>query len=462
MMTLESVKTDELDTGELFCRLTKSHNMAVPGLLYLAPELLHIIIQCIIPEWESTMDTDLYRLARVSRRLYNITEPFLYTKFIQEDSIDSKSTSALLRTLLEKPEYASRLKIMRGCIRSTNEREYYGPKKNDVAEGANGSEDLPLRMVNVCKKFNIPSDKRLTLEQWIHALTTRSPEACFAILVLLLPNLKSLEMITYTNCDDENAIFISQALNLTTQQLDNVLPNLENLSYGADESSIHMEEITPFIYLSTLRKVSLDSLSVDEDFTWAGPLTSHIVCLEIESSGIADEVWPVLLQPMRQLKRLTYTPGNPKIVGDMENSPEGLGAGLRVVKSTLEYLYVGEYFLEYEVSHLGILHDFPRLREIDIQMGILIGLEENKSKDELWEMLPFALEKATFKGGPDAWSNYNDKCRQDMVEQVIGVILRSETHFPTLKYISMSYYGDLDLEPLKAACTGRGIVLNDW
>jgi hypothetical protein len=165
---------------------------------------------------------------------------------------------------------------------------------------------------------------------------------------------------------------------------------------------------------------------------------------------------------MQQLKRLSYTSGNLKYVGDMDNSPEGLSAGLQVVESTLEYLYAGGYYLEYESDLLCTLRDFPGLREISVQMGLLIGLQDNKRKDELWEKLPTTLEKLTFRGGEDPWSKYNDKSRQDTSQQVMGVVLRNETHFPNARYIYMMSFDDLDLEPLKEICTARNVFLNKW
>jgi hypothetical protein len=434
------------------------------GLLDLAPELLNSVIQCLIPEREFTADADLYRLARVSRQLYNITEPYLYTKFIQTES---KTTSTLLRTLLEKPEYASRMKMIHGYIRSAH--EYLSKDEDDVDEGGEGAEDLKLQrdnedlasMIKACKSFNLHSDNGPTREQWVSALTSRKPEACFAIMVLLLPNLKSLSMTTITRWDNFNATFFSQVINLVVQSPNLFLTKLENLSYNHEysEHCIYIEAISPFIYLPSLREVTLYNLSAAE-LMWEKPFKSQIEVLDIENSAIDDEVWPVLLQPMHHLKRLTYTLGYPNHVAFMNNSLEGLTAGLQVVKNTLEFLYAGEYFLDCEEILLGTLRDFPKLREINVQMGMLIGLENNKSTEELWEKLPFGLEKVSFDGGEDGESEYDEKSRQDTVEQVMGVVLTSETHFPSLRHISMRSYGNLDLEPLKAICTERGIVLN--
>jgi hypothetical protein len=174
------------------------------------------------------------------------------------------------------------MKMIYGCIKS--EDEDLSEDEDDDAHGVHRSKDLELSMVNVCKRFNLPSDKRIIREQWISALVAQRPEACFAIVVLLLPNLKSLNMTTCTDCDDQNVIFVSQAMNLITQLLDVVLPNLEILSFGGDEWCIHIEQISHFIYLPTLREVTLYGLSMEE-FAWTGPLTSHIEALDIEEAA---------------------------------------------------------------------------------------------------------------------------------------------------------------------------------
>jgi hypothetical protein len=271
-------------------------------------------------------------------------------------------------------------------------------------------------------------------------------------------------MMTLGHHDDQNAAFFSQAINRAAQSSDPSLKNLEEISYGHayPEANIRLEEILPFFYLPSLRKVDAVNLSA-EDFAWERPLTStNIEELSFSSSGIADEAWPNLLRPMRQLKHLDYSPGNPKPVGFMSNTPEGLGASLAFVRDTLESLSVNEYFLEYEDSVLGSLREFPKLKEIDVQMGLLIGTEALKTEKELWEMLPSVLEEITFQGGEDLFEGYGEKSRQDTIEQVVDVVLRNESHFPALKNIYMRSFDGLDLKTLREICIARGVGLNDW
>jgi len=77
-------------------------------------------------------------------------------------------------------------------------------------------------------------------------------------------------------------------------------------------------------------------------------------------------------------------------------------------------------------------------------------------------MLPSVLEKITFQGGENGFQGYSEKSRQDTVEQIAEIILRSESHFPALKNIYMRGFEGLDLETLREICTARGVGFNDW
>jgi len=264
------------------------------------------------------MDTDLYSVARTSRTLFSITEPLLYTRYIQNGS---QQSSAFLRTILEKPEYASRVKIMHGNIWSDDDCE--PDEDEDEDEDADGSNDRQSNdrdlalFIKTCETHKLPSNDKLTHEQWVAALQAQKPEALFAVAVLLLPNLKSLSMTTNGYHDDPNSAFFSQAITCSAQSSDPSLKNLEEISYAHEytEANISLEEILPFFYLPSLRKFDVVSLSA-ESFAWERPLTStSIKGLSFSSSGIADEAWPVLLRPMHQLKHLCYSTGKPKHVG---------------------------------------------------------------------------------------------------------------------------------------------------
>lgn len=427
------------------------------GLLDLAPEILRMIIQNLPPEWASSMDTDLYRVARTCRRLFDITEPLLYTKFIQGDS---QQTFAFLRTILQKPGYAARVKIVFGRIRSDDDSDEDASKDTD----ADGCDDLQLLCIKACETYNLPSDDCLTHKQWITALQARNPEALFALAVLLLPNLKSIDMTSEGYHDGLRAAFFSQAINTATQSSVASLKTLEELTHGPEDPQGHIsvEEILPFFYLPSLRKVEVSNLSA-EDIAWEKPLTSsNIEEMSFIGSGISDDAWPILLSPMCHLKYLQYSPGNPEDVGYMANTPEGLGIGLACVQDTLESLDVCAYWLGYDDTVLGSFREFPKLKEINVQIELLTGTKKTKAEQELWEMLPSVLENITFSSANGGFRGNGEHNRLDTIEQVVDVVLRKESYFPALKNIYMHNFEWLDLKPLEKICIARGVGLNKY
>lgn len=442
----------------------------MPGLQDLAPEILTAIIKNIPSKWGSHPDLDLYTVARTCRILFNVTEPFLYTKFIQGGS--KRQTFEFVRTILQKPVYASRVQTIHGCIRSDDgvlEAEFDDEEEEQEDEEENGDEDeegpedsdvAPL--IKALETYNLPSDERLTHEQWVTALKARSPEALFAIAMLSLPKIKTLGMTLEGNFGEAPSIFFSQAMTRASEAPDRFLQHLEEVTFSHtySEYCINSEQIVPFLYLPSLRTVGVWNISAYE-FVLPRPLTSsNVEKLDFTSGGVSDEAWLELMRPMYRLKQVTYSPGNPKHVGFMNNSPHGFGAGISLVRDTLEILSIGEYYLQYEDTLLSSLRDFPKLRVIDIQMGVLIGTATMRAEEELWEMLPSSLEKITFHG-EGSFGGYGGQSREDIVEQVVDVVLKNESHFPVLRNIYMESFEAVDLDSLKEICSARGISFNE-
>lgn len=89
-------------------------------LLDLAPEILAQIFRSIVT-YPLQSDVVLYRLEITCRLLYQVTEPFLYKKLVQPGS---KQTRQLLRMILEKPDYAARVKAISLYLRNEDDQYY--------------------------------------------------------------------------------------------------------------------------------------------------------------------------------------------------------------------------------------------------------------------------------------------------------------------------------------------------
>lgn len=233
-------------------------------LLDLAPEILISIIQTLASsKYNHGMDTDLYRLARTCKALFNITEPFLYTKFIQSSPTQ---IFPLVRTILEKPEYASRVKMMHLELMDEDGYGYDGEEADgekdlDEPEDSESKKREVSLLIKACVTYGLANDE-ITHEQWVAAFTARRPQALFAIIVLSLPNLESFSICTVTP-EEQESRFLAQALKRASQLSDRFLSKVKQIKYSHPypEAGINHNDILEFFYLPSLRRVQVTGLT---------------------------------------------------------------------------------------------------------------------------------------------------------------------------------------------------------
>lgn len=420
-------------------------------LLDLAPGVLTEIVRALSEDISlAASDKDLYRVALTCRRLFRIAEPFLYTKLVCPDLRQAK---LFLRTILEKPAYAAKVKYLaleqgdEDEEDDDHEEEDHEDEEEEHDDGNDDGEDTRgintmeakelAQLIEAYDNLSLPENLDLGRDDWISALKHQTYLAIGAIIALSLPNLERFEIV-FPNSVEDSSKFIRRAIQAATpQNLPSVagrfLSNLREVEYfqAALEFIIPLNEIRSYFYLPSLRTLEVNHLEADA-FTWSPPLTPcNIETLSLESAGIENEAWGVLFKSMTNLKHLSYSPGSARHFNSI-SAVSALGEHLTLVKSTLETLHMSDFYLGFgppEDDFLGSLDDFLRLERLSIQIALLIGSAECKAEKALWEMLPRPLEDLEIYLEHD----HDVEDREDVIEQVAEVVLRRESQFPGLR-----------------------------
>ena len=428
------------------------------SLLGLAPEILIKIIQALAkPVGNHAADFDLYRLAHTCRTFFNLTKPYLYTRFVQNSP---KQLPLFLRTILQKPEYAARVKMIH--LEYLNNDEYEREREREKGkEVENGSDfnDVPSEresalLLKACDTYgplltagSSFTSSRFT-EHWRAACKARDPLALLAIAIISLTNLEIFDMRAM-NISANRFSFVRLALEVASKSPSFFLSNLKEISFSlADsESSIDFRHIICFL-VPSVQKMTV--LGISTGFFGWQPKHLSIETLDLRSCALSDPGWAKFLRAMSAtLKSLSYTPGKSEQVKSLGTTVQGIGIGLTQVENTLEKLSLTDLYLPmYDENDLGSLNGFCRLKEIEIQIALLLGTEEWPADEQLWEMLPRSLENVTFWGGEYSFDGF-ESSRAETLDEIIGMVLIKESHFPALRQLSMRSFDSLDLLPLK-------------
>ena len=407
------------------------------------------------------MDSDLYGLARTCRTFFKLTEPLLYSKFVQRNS---RQLSFFLRTILLKPEYAARVKLVH--LMQIGDVDH-GSKEGNDKDGIDPDREELATLYQACEacgllQIRLPSPEGVNnSRQWKAAVKARKFRALFAILILSLPSLETLYIWTSGIRDQK---WFGEVFDIARQS-PQLLCNLKEINFKNDTQRNHIaiQDMSSCFYLPSLQKATFSKVLAEDAWRPDQHAWSNIETLHFPLSTITNAAWPILLRPMRQLKDFSYIAGNLNYGSFIESAPAGLATGLNHVKDTLETLTLGEFSLveSNEVDRLGSLRDFSKLKNVEIQIGLLLGTEVFRLEENLWELLPGSLEQVVFIGGEFSFVDFTEARKKETLDQVEEMVFRKESHFPGLRQITMRSFFRADLKPLGEVCLDRGVKFRD-
>jgi hypothetical protein len=295
------------------------------------------------------------------------------------------------------------------------------------------------------------------------APATRRFQDLVAIVTLMLPNLEDMYMDPIPHV---NSGFFSKAITSSFPSSNRFLSKLQKIKFVHRENrGVYLEDICCFFYLPSIRKFDIDHLCA-QNFTWSRPLSCcSVEQLDLSWSGIGNEALSTLLRPMLNLKILSCVRGPTHFENFMVPTLPGLGQALTLVRDSLEYLVLDEFYYQPEDEGLlGSLRNFPRLKDIIVPISVLIGAEHHRAEKELWEMLPSAVERIIFHGtGGFACDGMSGGTvnRSDTFYEIVDMVRKKESHFPSLKRIGLGSFEEhftvQDFAALREVCVARGV-----
>jgi hypothetical protein len=436
--------------------------------LDLAPELLTQIVRELlgpVTRWRSGYG--LFSTALTCRLLFKIVEPFLYTNFTHSRPAQLER---FLRTILERPDYATCVKSLSlsqaGFDRFDTEGGYETDEDDEDDEDDKDSdpkmEGVELaQLIEACDNLGLTVKNKSRRDKWISSLECRNYFALSAILILSLPNLETFSMeLGYSR--NKSSKFLRRALYLAANPDPRLvshpfLSNLKHVEYGCahSETCIMTEEIASYFYLPSLRTIEVHALGC-YDFTWSPPITtSKVETIKFLYAGIGYQDLGTILQSTTNLKHFSYSEGNPKYVGMELSDISAFREHLPLVKSTLETLSLIDISLcDLDKELLDFLNMFPKLKQVLAPISLLIGHANLRATAELWEMLPSGLENLQISCD----SGQFVENREDMLDQIIGVVLRKQSHFKKLNNLELCPSKEiLDFGALKDVCISNDV-----
>jgi len=330
-------------------------------------------------------------LALCSRRLNQIASPILYKTFVQTRE---RALPAFLRLLCSRPERGAYVtKFVVSAYNAAEERFY----RRDIL-------DFPrLDLVTFGVELELLDYFQLKRPGWITNLEDGDWKAVVALLLLLLPALKEVDIVPYNRTSNLGYIDTAleyAALQQRSSRAQHSLKNLTNVSMAYWDTGIgtgmgkSFDALLPFCALSSVRKAQIHRCS-ENFFFPPSKRYPNIQDLQISNSNFGSEAISNILQCFPSLKNLYYEHGGVSF-GCPNLLPEYLGEASSHLHETLEELTVlGENSFGWaEKRAIGSLTRFKKLKKIVTNYDILLKTDPERDGEQpkLINILPSSLE----------------------------------------------------------------------
>jgi hypothetical protein len=394
----------------------------------LPPELQSEIVRSLsdlIPLYEH--DIDLYCLARTCRAFNEATRPFLYTKYIHTGS---KQMVQLLMTVARRPELAA-------MIRFASVKEY-GESPSQITDTKwpkEFSTEIMAHLFEIIgKRLGYPTQELHRKSNMHESDEQFNMNYLLVGLIHMFSNIQTLcvERMPGNSCGIfRNPWFAKESIAAMYYSKLGGKPRffaaLKHVEYTQASSigfdPLQLLDVAPVLSLPTLRCLKISEFDLDsmDTFTTFQYRQSAIEELHVSKMSMARRMPLYFFCSLTCLKKLNLSFENSYYMSILHES-------LSLTKESLEWLELdGPIHLPGNVISLPKLAEFPRLKHIRMNYMLLLG--PYPYRVNLWEVLPKTLESLELL--QDIHEN-----GAGMVAQLIELVLRRETNFPVLKYIS--------------------------
>lgn len=423
-------------------RLQSSHKSST-SLCNLSNEILINIIQCVSDA------PSLFKLSLCSRRLFEVTEPILYSEFSQRGP---KSLPTFLQRLLARPDLAGRTKIVTctGCSEETlDEQDVSGLVEEDW---------MRVRAALHAAHLSDIQGKR-----WIEAFERGNWDALITLLFCITPNLEKVSFQEWGYYSDKPlAPFLDAVLaravglQLGAGPSPYSLSRLKSvdLSYHDTENGMEWDELEPFLRLKSVADFEAFAISEDDhgdrsDDRPPLPFTYWTKDLTLGYSVISHREMAYRFKAFKCLERLYYEHGH-ATVGYAAFEPPRMMAAIEHLKPCLKDLTIlvddpEDYGAEFQDYPMGSLAEFEKLTSIDVTSYLLIGeypydsdvddeydslhVEDFPKRQRLVDSLPPTLTYLSLRD-----------VQEHHVEHILDLILQKASRIPLLSKLNLHWH----------------------
>lgn len=392
----------------------------------------------------SLAKTDLASASQTCRRFQALADPLRYCDVdlaTVPDNLGAEPSMLhqFLRTILEGP-------VLGHYVRSLTIRWSFNDDNVDCNSHNGG--DIPL--------FTEAARNMALLE------SLDSPGSQLALLLYLLPNIRSLVLIPQDEFDTF-AKFM-EALTLPANfALPAALTSVSEVTYCPKSTATARIWLRVLFNLPSIRKIAVSGISAHiqpafdlSTFTGITSISDFHFCY----GSIPTSTLTRALEMCTGLTRFSYLDvyGNPN-----DFDPALFGRALRASRNTLQYLRLSlaskrrHTASQYPPDSIGSLQDYPALRTVWCPFLVLLGRKPELAKERLVCVLPPAIEELRI-GNPafDLWPYSAVRLQVTEVLEQKGF-----GRFVKLVKLTMMSRGlnDAQEESLRAACDAVGVTL---
>ncbi|KAF4629283.1 hypothetical protein G7Y89_g8859 [Cudoniella acicularis] len=386
----------------------------------------------------------LLNLAQCSRRLHRITIPVLYSHFRQSESGGSKALPQFMCRIFATPELASCVQVYHCAARDSQ----WDDNSLDMSAVGEQDWDRITQALNKTMDFNEEAT-----EAWLSSIKAGDWDAITALLISTFPNLEELEFDSWSYTDEVYPRII-RTLTRAKEMQDRgetgplAMPKLRRVSleYWDTENGLTIRLLLPFLKIPSVRTfygrmIEDENVEPTDDGNpnWfnAG-LAFQTKRLYMYHSSIDLASLALFLNCFPSLEIFHYKNG---AAGYASFEPPRLMAALQPLKPTLQELRVLDEeqhgIANFEGYPLGSLTEFTKLRHIDVNSTMMIGLEDPNNPGAsdvfpqgqiLTDAVPQSLEILRLRG-----------CGVWVPLPMLDLIEHKETYCPLLTYVDLGW-----------------------
>jgi hypothetical protein len=379
----------------------------------------------------------LFHFSLCSKRLYSLTEPILYHRFVEGSQANPTALQLFLRRIIVRPDLANRVQVYHG----TGKDKSYPDELLDITY----LKEEPI-WTEIQKRVGQISENAEEAKEWIKSIGEGDWDAITALTLSLTRNIQDLIFRGWNYKDEVYPILLQYLSRARTAQSDGRLDNpfslrhlrKVTLEYCDTEGGMGVDLLFPFLFIPSVHTFWATMVNEESDHQWNGtiPKFPHIKELSLKPANMTTDALQQFLQSFPNLERLYYCSGYewPTL------EPPRFLAAINHLKPVLQELclfnqnYIG---VDIEDFPIGSLTGFTKLKTLRMDPIMLTGkagpatvIDGFRSRQDLVTSLPASLCHLELR-------NYQGN--ESLESEIKNLISCKPTTFPHLKSLDINW-----------------------